>query len=295
MTGALTWRRMARTLDLSGKTALVTGASSGIGRAIASVLARDVAALVLVARRRDRLEELAKELTAAHPGLRVLVRPVDLTDRAATGAMLDALEADGVAIDVLVNNAGFGDRGLVDERPWSKIEALLEVNVVSATFLIHRLLPGMIARGTGGILNIGSVAGIVSKPGSAVYGASKSYLNSLSEALHAELRHTGVLVTGVLPGPVPTEFGSMAGKLDTAPVTEGARPTPLPGGSLKLPNVFTVPVDECAETAVRALIQGRPRVVPGAVVKVMARVMDNLPRPIVRAVLGEAAGRMRSR
>jgi short-subunit dehydrogenase len=287
-------RAMARRLDLHGRTALVTGASSGIGRAIAGVLARDVAALVLVARRRDRLEDLAGELRAGHPALRVLVRDVDLTDRQAAGRMIDALEAEGIAVDVLVNNAGFGDRGLLNERPWSKIEALLSLNVATATFLIHRLLPGMIARGSGGILNIGSVAGIVSKPGSAVYGASKSYLNALSEALHAELAGTGVIVTGVLPGPVPTEFGPMAAKADAAPVGDAAAAPPLPRGALKLPEVFTVSVEKCAEDAVRALVQGRPRVVPGAIVKTMAKVMDNLPRPIVRAVLSRAATRLRS-
>lgn len=284
---------MKRRLDLHHRTALVTGASSGIGRAIARVLARDVAALVLVARRRDRLDDLAGELRAARPDLRVLVRDVDLTDRAATSAMMDALEAEGVAIDVLVNNAGFGDRGLLDERPWSKIEALLELNVIAATFLMHRVLPGMIARGSGGVLNVGSVAGILSKPGSAVYGASKSYLNALSEAMHAELRSTGVIVTGVLPGPVPTEFGAMASKLDAAPVQEGAAPPPLPRGSVKLPPVFAVSDEQCAEEAVRALVQGRPRVVPGAVMGTTARVLDNLPRPISRAVLARAARRMR--
>jgi short-subunit dehydrogenase len=284
---------MGLSLDLRQKTALVTGASSGIGRAIARVLARDVGALVLVARRRERLEELAKELQATHPGLRVRVRDVDLTDRAAAAALLDALEAEGVTIDVLVNNAGFGDRGLVNERPWSKIEALLELNVVSATFLIHRLLPGMIARGSGGILNIGSVAGIVSKPGSAVYGASKSYLNALSEALHAEVASAGVVVTGVLPGPVATEFGWMAAKVDAAPVGDATPAPELPKGSLKLPNVFLISDDKCAEDAVRALVHGRARVVPGAAVKTMAKVMENLPRPLVRAVLGRAAKRMR--
>lgn len=282
-------------LDLHGKTALVTGASSGIGREIARVLARDVATLVLVARRRERLELLASELRSAHPSLGVLVRDVDVADRVAMGAMLDALEAEGVTIDVLVNNAGFGDRGPIHERPWAKIEALLELNVVSATFLIRRLLPKMIARGSGGIMNIGSIAGIVSKPGTAVYGASKSYLNALSEALHAELAGTGVVVTGVLPGPVPTEFGALAAQADASPVGEGAEPPPLPRGALKLPSVFTVPVERCAEEAVAALVAGKPRVVPGSAVHVMARVMDNLPRPIMRRALGAAARRMRRR
>ena len=289
---------MARSFDLRGKAALVTGASSGIGRAIAEVLARDVATLVLVARRRDRLEALASELTTKHPALRVLVRDVDLTDRAATAAMIDALEVDdNVAIDLLVNNAGFGDRGLLDTRPWPKIEALLELNVVAATFLIHRLLPGMLARSSGGILNIGSVAGIVSKPGSATYGASKAYLNALSEALHAELASAGVVVTAVLPGPVPTEFGDMAAKTDAAPVSptdhcaaDASAPRRDP---IKLPNVLTISAEDCAEQAVAALCDGRARVVPGGPVRAMAAVMDNLPRPITRAVLARAASRMR--
>ncbi len=288
---------MARSLDLRGKTALVTGASSGIGRAIAEVLARDVATLVLVARRRDRLDALASELTAKRPALRVLVRDVDLTDRAATAAMIDALDAEHVAVDVLVNNAGFGDRGLIDTRPWAKIEALLQLNVVTATFLIHRLLPGMLARNSGGILNIGSVAGIVSKPGSATYGASKAYLNAISEALHAELASTGVVVTAVLPGPVPTEFGDMAAKTDAAPVSpadhRAADATAPRRDPIKLPNVLTVSAEDCAEQAVHALRGGRARVVPGGPVRAMAAVMDNLPRPVVRAVLARAATKMR--
>jgi len=288
---------MARTLDLRRKTALVTGASSGIGRAIALVLARDVGTLVLVARRRERLDELAKELLVKHTALRVLVRDVDLTDRAATGAMLAGLADEGIDVDVLVNNAGFGDSGLLDTRPWSKIEALLELNVVGATFLIHRLLPAMIAKGSGGILNIGSVAGVVSKPGSAVYGASKSYLNSLGEALHAELASTGVVVTTVLPGPVPTEFSEMAMKADTAPVTRATGEHSIAGGGkrdpMKLPKVLLVSAEACAEQAVRALSEGRPRVVPGASVRALVTVMENLPRAALRAVLSRAAAKMR--
>ncbi len=241
-------------------------------------------------------------LGARHPGLRVMVRAVDLADQAATSGFLDTLEVEGVAIDLLVNNAGFGDRGLLDTRPWAKIEALLRLNVVAATYLIHRLLPGMIARGSGGILNVGSVAGIVSKPGSAVYGASKAYLNALSEALHAELASTGVVVTAVLPGPVPTEFGDMAAKLDATPVGTASGEEAASAGEaakaerrdpIKLPNVLVVSAEACAEEAVRALREGRARVVPGGPVKVMAAVMDNLPRPMLRTVLARAAAKMR--
>jgi short-subunit dehydrogenase len=287
---------MATSFDLRRKTALVTGASSGIGRAVAEVLARDVATLVLVARRRDRLDELAKELHLKHPALRVRVHDVDLTDRVATAAMLDALDEEGLAIDVLVNNAGFGDRGLLDTRPWSKLEALLELNVVSATFLIHRLLPPMIARGSGAILNVGSTAGIVSKPGSAVYGASKSYLNSLSEALHSELAGTGVVVTALLPGPVPTEFGDMALKADAAPVGSSASPpADVPRRDpIKVPKIFTVSAEACAEQAVAALGRGQARVIPGASVRAMAGVLENLPKVVLRSILARAAKKMRA-
>jgi hypothetical protein len=289
---------MARKFELRGKTALVTGASSGIGRALAEVLARDVGTLVLVARRRDRLDALAKELTGRAPSLRVIVRDVDLTDRAAAGAMIDALEAEGVAIDVLVNNAGFGDRGPIDERPWAKLEALLELNVVSFTWLVHRLLPGMIARGSGAIMLVGSIAGIAAKPGSAVYGASKSYVNGLGEALHAELSSLGLFVTTVLPGPVPTEFGALAAKTDAEPVDErwrahAAAATAAPSGPFKLPNVLVVSAEQCAEEAVAALVRGQARVVTGAGVKAFAAVMDNLPRPLLRATLARAAARLR--
>jgi len=286
---------MARTFDLRGKTALVTGASSGIGREIARVLARDVAVLVLVARRKDRLDELAQELTSKRPALRVIVREVDLTDREATASTLDALEKQEIAIDVLVNNAGFGDRGLLNERPWSKIEALLDLNVVTLTYLVHRLVPPMIARGSGAVMLVGSIAGIVAKPGSAVYGSSKSYVNALGEALHAELASTGVVVTTVLPGPVPTEFGVLAAKMDATPFTPGAsvpHEPPQPG-RFKLPGTFVVSAERCAEEAVRALVRGEARVVTGAAVKAMASVMDNLPRPILRLVLARAATKLR--
>jgi uncharacterized protein len=286
---------VAQSLDLRRKTALVTGASSGIGRAIALVLARDVGTLVLVARRRDRLEALAGEIHAAHPAVSVVVREVDLTDRAATGAMLDGLASERVVVDVLVNNAGFGDRGLLNERPWDKLEALLELNVVTATFLIRRLLPSMLERGAGGILNVGSIAGIVTRPGSAVYGASKSYLNALTEALHSELAGTGVVVTGLLPGPVTTEFGEMAAKGDAAPV--GPAPTEdfdrARRDPIQMPDALTMTAEACAELGVRALGRGEARVVPGARVRAMAALLDNAPRPVLRRVLGGAAKKMR--
>ncbi|HVY47909.1 MAG TPA: SDR family oxidoreductase [Minicystis sp.] len=266
-------------LDLSGKRGLVTGASAGIGREIARLLAKDLGALVLVARRADRLEELARELRASRPGLRVEVRAVDLVDRPATGTLLDALEREGLAPDVLVNNAGFGDYGLFEERPWDKTEQMLELNVVSATFLLRRVVPGMIARGFGAIMNLGSSAGMLPGVGMSTYAASKAYLNHLSEALRAELAGTGVSVTVVCPGPVPTEFQEVAGTRDRAP----------------MPEAFHVDAVTCAEEAVDALRRGRARVIPGAPMRAAVVSLESVPRVLVRPFLKKQAARVRGR
>jgi uncharacterized protein len=259
-------------LDLTGRTALITGASAGIGREIARVLAREVGVLVLVARRADRLAELAAELQAAHRDLRIVVRAVDLLDRAATGAMLDGLEHDGLLVDVLVNNAGFGDYGLFEKRGWTKTEQMLELNVVSATFLLHRLLSPMVGRGFGAILNVGSTAGMFPSPALAVYSASKAYVNLLSEALHAELVGTGVSVTVLCPGPVPTEFQEVAG-------TTGRNP---------MPRSFYIDAAQCAEEAVRALKAREARHIPGTGVRAAMLSVEALPRVVLR----QAAARM---
>lgn len=276
--------------DLRHRTALVTGASSGIGKAIAEVLARDVATLVLVARRKERLDDLAAELIAARPELKVIVRAVDLVDRRAVAAMIDELEKDGLEIDVLVNNAGFGDRAPLGARPWPKLDSLLELNVVTATYLLHRLVPEMIARGSGAVLNVGSIAGVLPKPGSAVYGASKGYLNTLSDALHSELAGTGVHVTVLLPGPVPTEFGALAGQDDASPVGHGVGPR---ASTLQWLNLFRTTARDNAEIAVRAMIENRARVFPSVAVRALATALDLAPRFALRAALGSFARRAR--
>ena len=263
--------------DLTGRTALVTGASAGIGREIARVLARKVGVIVLVARREDRLAELAAELTAARRDLRVVVRAVDLLDRAATGGMLDALEREGILVDVLVNNAGFGDYGLFEKRGWTKTEQMIELNVVSATFLLHRLLPPMVGRGFGAVLNVGSTAGMFALPGFATYAATKAYLNLLSEALHAEVAGTGVSVSVLCPGPVPTEFQEVAGS----------------GGKNPMPKAFHIDAVQCAVEALRGLKAGEARIIPGAAVRAAMLAIEALPKPIQRAVAVQMGKRAR--
>ena len=265
------------TLDFNGRTALITGASAGIGREIARTLAREVGVMVLVARRKDRLDELAAELGASRPSLRILVRAVDLADRPATGAMLDGLEREGVHVDVLVNNAGFGDYGLFEKRGWTKTEQMLELNVVSATFLLHRLLPPMVGRGFGAILNVGSTAGMFALPGFSTYAASKAYVNLLSEALHAELTGTGVTVTVLCPGPVPTEFQEVAGSTGRNP----------------MPKAFHIDAAQCADEAVRALKAGEARIIPGAAVRAAMLSVEALPKAVQRAAAVQMGKRAR--
>ncbi|MCC6553142.1 MAG: SDR family oxidoreductase [Polyangiaceae bacterium] len=263
-------------VDLTGKTALVTGASAGIGREIARALAREAGALILMARRRERLDELAAELTAKNPALRVLVRAVDLHDRAALAAALDALEGEGERVDVLVNNAGLGDYAFFHESDWTRIERMLELNVVSATYLLHRLVPGMVARGAGAILDVGSSAGFAPRPEMVAYSATKAYLNQLTEGLRAELAGTGVSVTALCPGPVPTEFQAVAGE---------RRHT--------MPEVFHVDAVTCAEQAVAALKAGRARVIPGLPMRAAMVSLESIPKVLVRPFLARMAARIR--
>jgi short-subunit dehydrogenase len=194
----------------SGGTALITGASSGIGRELARLFARDGCDLVLVARRVDRLEALGEELARRH-GIRSRAIGADLAAADAPGAIVAAVRDAGLTIDVLVNNAGFGTAGPFATTDLRTELELLQVNVVALTHLTKLLVPGMLARGRGAILNVASTAAFQPGPLMAVYYASKAYVLSFSEALAEELAGSGVTVTTLCPGPVPTEFQARAG------------------------------------------------------------------------------------
>jgi len=196
------------------KTALVTGASSGIGRELARLLAEEGLDLVLVARRSDRLEDLARELSVAHGvSARVLAR--DLASPSSAREIVEELERERLEVDVLVNSAGFGVYGRFWETEIDRQMEVLEVNVVALTELTGRLLPGMVSRARGRILNLASTAAFQPGPYMAVYYATKSFVLSFSEALAEELSGTGVTVTALCPGPTITEFQEAAGIEDT--------------------------------------------------------------------------------
>ena len=199
------------TREGDGRTALVTGASAGIGKAFAELLAAHGYSLVLTARRADKLEALAVALRAEH-GVAVHVLPADLADPGAPAALCLALHTRGLAIDVLVNNAGYGVPGAYVRTDWQTQAAFIQVLVTAVAELTHRLLPGMIERRWGRVINIASLAALVpAAPGHTLYAASKAFLVKFSESLAGEVAAHGVHVTAVCPGFTYSEFHDVTG------------------------------------------------------------------------------------
>jgi len=196
------------------KTALVTGASSGIGRELAKLLAREGHDVVLVARRRDRLEELARELAARH-GVSARAIAKDLEDPASPAEIFEELETEVISVDILVNDAGLGIYGQFSKTDLARQLAVIQVNLVALTNLTGLFLPGMVSRQKGKVVNVSSTAAFQPGPYMAVYYATKAYVLSFSEALAEELAGTGVSVTALCPGPTVTEFQEGAGIEDT--------------------------------------------------------------------------------
>ncbi|HEV3383898.1 MAG TPA: SDR family oxidoreductase [Gemmata sp.] len=197
--------------------ALVTGASAGIGKELARLLSVDHD-LILTARREAELHALAAELSncTCH------VFPLDLADPTGPKALFDAVAVKGLAVDVLVNNAGFGDLGPFAKADLGKMLRMIQLNVTALTELTGLFLPGMLSRKSGQILNVGSVAGFQPGPFMAVYYATKAFVNSFSEALANELAGTGVSVTCLCPGPTRSEFAKAAGMEQTELFTVGS-------------------------------------------------------------------------
>ena len=199
---------------------LVTGASSGIGEALARRLAKERHDLVLTARRADRLEALAHELEAAH-GIKAQAVPADLSRPGAPTELVQQIEARGLAVQWLVNNAGIGTGGRFDQLPVEGEVEEIRLNVSAPVELTGRLLPGMMARGRGVVMNLASTAGFGPMPFSATYGATKAFLLSFSEALAVEVAGTGVHIVCVCPGFTRTEFQQKA-NIDTSALPDFA-------------------------------------------------------------------------
>ena len=249
-----------------GASAVVTGASSGIGEALARGLAKRGHSLVLAARRRDRLERLAEELAGAH-GVGVEIRPCDLSDRGRRGELREELESRQVS--VLCNNAGFTTCGPLHEGDPAREARELEVNAVAMQELSLAVLPGMLARNSGAILVTGSNAGEQPVPTAATYAATKAFANAFAQALHVELRRTGVSCTLLAPGPVRTEFTAVGG---------------MPEIDRKRWIRFT-PVERVAEEALVAMEEGRRMVIPGFMAKAQAYAGRYTPRALLFPVM----------
>jgi short-subunit dehydrogenase len=248
------------------RAALITGASSGIGRELARLCARDQWPLVLVARHREELRRVAGEVEQAH-GVTAKVLPADLSDPAAPQAIFDELARAGTEVEALVNNAGFATRGPFVETDLEEELRELQVDVVALTHLTKLFLRPMVARGSGKILNVSSTAAFQPGPLMAVYYASKAYVLWFSEALWDELRGTGVTVTCLCPGPTRTGFAARA----------GAERTPMFAGGAGDPAAV-------AEAGYRGLLAGRRVVVPGLMNQVGGWVAQAFPRRWVIAV-----------
>ena len=255
-------------MKINNCKALITGASAGIGREFARQLASRAGSVVLVARRRERLEQLRNELTKANPSLNVHVYDVDLADKTQVDALIESLAHDKIDIDLLINNAGLGDSGPFATSDPTRIDQIIQVNMSALTLLTRKLLPTMIARKSGAILNVSSSAGFLPIPGFAVYAATKAYVTNFSEALRAELRDTGVSVSILCPGPVHTEFGEVAKR---------------PGGQPEAgPEFAYVPVEQVARDGLAAVEAARPLVIPGFAMKLGMFLVRMMPMSILR-------------
>ncbi|WP_433477738.1 SDR family NAD(P)-dependent oxidoreductase [Spirillospora sp. CA-142024] len=239
------------------RTALVTGASSGIGESFARLLAARGTDLVIVARRADLLDGLARELVERYR-VAVEVLAADLADPAQRVEVEGRLRAEPV--ELLVNNAGYGAFGAFAELPLDDHLAQIELNVDAVVRLTHAVLPGMIARGRGGVLNVASMAGFTPSPGSATYGATKAYVAAFSESLHSEVAGKGVHVTALCPGFTRTE--------DDVP-----------------PNLLWLRREDVARAGLEAVSAGRALCVPGVQYKAAFPALRLVPRPLLRAAV----------
>jgi len=260
--------------QLENCTAMITGASSGLGSEFARQLGARARRLVLVARRGDRLLAIGAELEAQHPGLEVSTYAADLTRVVERDQLLNWLAAKSLKPNLLVNNAGVGDYGDFGEAEWQRVDALLQLNMVALTHLTHALLPGLRAAGGAAIINLSSLASLLPIPDFAAYAASKAYVTSLSESLRHELRADQVNVVALCPGPVRTEFGERARRGDTGKLDP-------PGGKLIYAEAGRV-----VGQALEAAESNRARVFPSLPVFLVACAIEALPAPLLRFILG---------
>lgn len=255
---------------MTPNAALITGASSGIGAELARLFAADGDDLVLVARREERLRELATEAEEEH-GVTATVVPMDLTEPEAARELFETVEDEGIEVHTLVNNAGFTTFGRFDRTDIDDDVKMIDLNVTAVTRLTKRFVRPMVERGEGAILNTSSMAGMAPTPTQAVYAATKSYILSFSEAVGHELEGEGITVTALCPGPVDTEFLELEGMEDAG----------VADGSLNDP-------ESVAEAGYRGLKKGKRVVIPSTKMRSLAQLKRVLPRRKVVSMAEDA-------
>jgi uncharacterized protein len=257
---------------LASQTALVTGASGGIGADLARELATLGANLVITARSRDKLEALAAELREGH-GVEVTVIVADLSTRQGPADLAAAVDGAGLAVDVLVNNAGFGTWSPFVDTSWEQIETLMDLDMRALTFLTRHFVPGMKARSRGRIMNVASFLAFTPCPNFAVYAAAKSYVLSLTEALDHELKKTGVRAFATCPGGTRTSFSDVAGQRLN-----------------KVGRRSLMSSREVARLSVKKMLRGRRTYVPGFMNVLSGLIVGMLPRTLRPGFMATAMG-----
>lgn len=253
---------------MTAKTALITGASSGIGEAFAEALAKEGSDLILVARSKGKLEELAKKISTQH-GRRVEVIALDLGEPSPGARVAAAVATLGMTVDLLVNNAGFGDTGAFVRQAAQRSQQMMALNCGAVVDLTHAFLPGMVERGSGGIINVASLGAFQPLPYMAVYGATKAFVLSFSDAVWAEVRKKGIKVLAVCPGPVDTPFFNTSD-------SNAKMKTTLPAAAM-------VTADKVVRDALRAFKAGKTVIVPGVPFKIASLFPRAVPRKFMAA------------
>jgi len=252
-------------------TAIVTGASSGIGTEIALQLALRGHGVTLVARREDRLKDLARQISDS--GVRAEVLAADLTDAKDRAALPARIAETGLGVSALINNAGMSTMGRVATSDPEAELAMVELDVAAVVDLCSRFLPEMVSRGAGAVLNVASTAAFQPIPYQAGYGASKAFVLSYTRAIRQELKGTGVTATTLCPGPVKTEFGDLAGMGDIEST---------------MPDIVWVEAEEVAKAGVDAMAKGKGEVIPGPINRVTAAFGHLAPTALVLPVISKA-------
>jgi short-subunit dehydrogenase len=262
---------MAMSID----TVLITGASSGIGEALARIFAREGYDLVLVARSQDKLERMAGEFEAGSR-VQVWVEPTDLSRRGAAKKLAVKLKKQGIVLDVLVNNAGVLDHGNFVDTPANTHQGMIDLNISSLTTMLSAFVPDMVERGRGRVLNVASIGAFQPIPSLATYAATKAYVLSLTESLSEELKGSGVSVTALCPGITATNM--ISGAQDKSQ------------GLKKIPDFMIGEVEDVAEQGYHACLKGEVICVPGAVNLATTLAGRALPKWVLRRISG-AVGR----